>query len=85
EQQLPCLVRGDCSIWWMERLHVALLARGFYSGDDDIQSATFGSGTQKALDKFQQQCGLPPTGFADPATWTALLSELPELRSDLQQ
>lgn len=80
---LPELEPGARNAWWMERLHVALLARGYYSGDDDVQSWTFGEGTKDALTSFQADFRLPVTGLSDAATWTLLLSELPEFRRDL--
>jgi hypothetical protein len=41
---------------------VALLARGYYSGDTDIQSWIFGKGTAEALAQFQADNKLPASG-----------------------
>eukprot|EP00197_Chlamydomonas_leiostraca_P007051 CAMPEP_0202860282 /NCGR_PEP_ID=MMETSP1391-20130828/2052_1 /ASSEMBLY_ACC=CAM_ASM_000867 /TAXON_ID=1034604 /ORGANISM="Chlamydomonas leiostraca, Strain SAG 11-49" /LENGTH=848 /DNA_ID=CAMNT_0049539425 /DNA_START=123 /DNA_END=2669 /DNA_ORIENTATION=- len=80
---LPLLREGDKSGWWMEKLHVALLARGYYAGDEDVQSWMFGKGTREALEDFQTDEKLPVTGVADATTWSSLLSTLPELTADL--
>jgi hypothetical protein len=46
----------------LHHLQVALLARGYYSGDNDVQSWIFGEGTAEALAQFQSDNKLPATG-----------------------
>lgn len=71
----PVLVPGSDDIFWMSKLHAALAAQGFHSGDEDMEDWYFGPSTQSALLTFQACSGLEESGVADQATWRALLGE----------
>jgi hypothetical protein len=71
----PVLSAGDDDIYWMDRLHTALAAAGFYPPDEEVESWLFGPGTTTALLTFQACGSLPETGCADEPTWRALLGD----------
>ncbi|GAX75999.1 hypothetical protein CEUSTIGMA_g3442.t1 [Chlamydomonas eustigma] len=81
----PPLAPGEDDIYWMGRLHEALLACGFGCGDDDTESWYFGDHTREAVLTFQASEQLIETGVADSATWQALLTHVPSLAEDILQ
>jgi hypothetical protein len=58
----PVLSVGDDDIFWVSKLHVALMAGGFYPSDDELDNWMFAEGTQSALLTFQACNELPETG-----------------------
>lgn len=64
--------RGDIVLWAQQHLAAA--------GQDLDLDGVFGSGTKRAVKRFQSGAGLAATGSIDTATWTALLEYTP-LRS----
>jgi Putative peptidoglycan binding domain len=58
--------RGDIVYWAQQHLVAA--------GKSTSVNGEFGSGTKKAVKRFQKSVGLAQTGTIDSATWTALLS-----------
>ncbi|KAK9815597.1 hypothetical protein WJX72_006548 [[Myrmecia] bisecta] len=71
----PSLMQGADDIFWVSQLHAALLERGFFPGEEEMEDWVFGSQTHSALLTFQACEGLPETGFVDKRTWEALLGE----------
>lgn len=67
-QVCPVLRRGDRGEA-VRRLQTLLLNKGISPGPID---GIFGSNTERAVRTFQSQSGLPVTGVATVATWTAL-------------
>jgi hypothetical protein len=58
--------KGDQVLWLQEHLASAIPAQEV--------TGSFGSQTTTNLKTFQTAHGIPPSGVADPATWTALLA-----------
>jgi len=52
-------------------LQSRLAQMGYFTGS---QTASFGELTRQAVQRFQQEVGLEPTGEADAATWAAIYS-----------
>ncbi|CAL5223600.1 g6139 [Coccomyxa viridis] len=69
----PVLVPGCDDIYWMNHLHSALSSKGYFPGDEEMESWLFADQTQSALLTFQAVAGIPETGVCDSATWEALL------------
>jgi peptidoglycan hydrolase-like protein with peptidoglycan-binding domain len=65
--------RGDQVLWLQEHLASAIPSQE--------TTGLFGSQTTADLKSFQSAHGLPPSGVAEAATWTALLS-LPPIPVD---
>ena len=61
--------KGDQVLWLQEHLAGAIPSQEI--------TGNFGSQTAANLQAFQTAHGLPPTGVASPATWTALLALAP--------
>ncbi len=58
--------KGDQVLWLQEHLASAIPSQEV--------TGNFGSQTTANLQAFQTAHGIPPSGVADPATWTALLA-----------
>eukprot|EP00879_Flechtneria_rotunda_P022601 GHRR01023867.1.p1 GENE.GHRR01023867.1~~GHRR01023867.1.p1 ORF type:complete len:646 (+),score=252.77 GHRR01023867.1:133-1938(+) len=71
----PVLAAGDDDIFWVSKLHNALMAAGFYPSEEEVENWMFGDGTLTALLTFQACSGIPETGTTDEATWCKLLGE----------
>ena len=56
------------------QLQRRLAQMGYFSGSC---TASYGELTRKAVERFQQDSGLEPTGRADAATWAAIYSRAP--------
>lgn len=54
-------------------LQVALLEKGYFCGEDEMEWWMFGDSTANALRTFQACCDLPESGVCDERTWRALL------------
>lgn len=52
----PTLVSGSDDIYWVSELHRALVAAGYYPGDDDVEDFFFGDSTQSAVMTLQVGC-----------------------------
>ncbi|MGI8558671.1 MAG: peptidoglycan-binding domain-containing protein [Solirubrobacteraceae bacterium] len=61
--------KGDQVVWLQEHLATAQ--------QQTPTTGTFDATTAQALRAFQSSRGLPPTGVADPSTWTAVLGLAP--------
>ncbi|GAX74527.1 hypothetical protein CEUSTIGMA_g1976.t1 [Chlamydomonas eustigma] len=81
----PELFPGEDDIYWMGRLHVALLACGCCGWNDEMESWSYGHLTKEALISFQASQNLKATGVADKATWQALLTQLPKMAEDIHR
>eukprot|EP01024_Parvocaulis_polyphysoides_P042079 TRINITY_DN3855_c0_g1_i1.p1 TRINITY_DN3855_c0_g1~~TRINITY_DN3855_c0_g1_i1.p1 ORF type:complete len:625 (-),score=149.81 TRINITY_DN3855_c0_g1_i1:540-2414(-) len=71
----PTLALDSDDIFWVNQLQAALLSKGYYCGEDEMEDWFFGEQTQTALLTFQACSNLPETGTADEPTWKALLGE----------
>eukprot|EP01025_Chloroclados_australasicus_P011982 TRINITY_DN1541_c0_g2_i3.p2 TRINITY_DN1541_c0_g2~~TRINITY_DN1541_c0_g2_i3.p2 ORF type:complete len:641 (-),score=117.30 TRINITY_DN1541_c0_g2_i3:455-2377(-) len=71
----PTLCLGDDDIFWVNQLQAALLEKGYYCGEDEMEDWYFGDQTQNALLTFQACAQIPETGTVDEATWKALLGD----------
>ena len=49
----PVLVPGCDDIYWMNHLHGALSSKGYFPGDEEMESWLFADQTQSALLTFQ--------------------------------
>lgn len=61
--------KGDQVLWLQEHLATAVPTQA--------TTGNFDAATQTNLTSFQSAHGIPPSGVADPATWTALLALAP--------
>lgn len=50
---VPVLVPGCDDIYWVNHLHSALSSKGYFPGDEEMESWLFGDQTQSALLTFQ--------------------------------
>ena len=49
----PVLVHGCDDIYWVNHMHGALSSKGYFPGDEEMESWFFGDQTQSALLTFQ--------------------------------
>lgn len=66
----PTLRRGDRGEW-VTLAQTQLIQKGYRCGDTGADGV-FGTQTEKAVKRFQQDAGLKPDGIIGPLTWAAL-------------
>ena len=81
----PVLMLGEEDIYWMTKVHLALLNCGFNSTDEEIESWFFGEGTREAVLAFQSSLSLPETGLVDRETWDSLLAGDPLVANEISE